>query len=330
MAQAIAYKNLGVAVEGSYGASVALATFPPIKSFSMNLDRNFTLKEDTSASALGYDRAAYVKDVYEGSLDINVDPISIRHWLKLGLGIPGAGITVGAGFVPGGGGTAMGFIPTNTGTLPSYRIDKDENTGVQSYFGVVAKSMDFKSSGEFVESTLNLTAKTSAAGTSMGSLIGVTINPFVFAESHIYYGATATGCTTEVLVEDWSFTYDMQAEVSHLSGDRNAARIDAMIPKLSGTWTRFYDDTTFGTNVTSESEKALRIEIRGSQTYSGTTPYALNFYFPRVRFAKTERPYEAGGFIKETVTFEGMYDANAAYLLRAVLHNGMSMGITLV
>jgi hypothetical protein len=323
MAQAIAYKNLGVAVESSYGASIALATYLPVKSFSMNLDPNFTLKEDTSSSALGYDRAAYLRSVYEGSVDFNVDPASVRYWLKLGLGVPGTGITIGTGFIPGGGATAMGFIQSNTGVLPSFRLDKDENTAVSAYLGVISKSMEIKSSGDFVEGTLNLAAKTSFAGTTL-SPTGVTLNPLVFAESKVYYGATITGCTTAVDVEEWSFTYDTQAEVSHLSGSRDANRVDPKIPKVSGTWTRFYDDTNFGTFVENGTEKALRIEIVSSQLYSGTSAYRLNFYFPRVRFAKTERPYEAGNFIKETVTFEGMYDVNVGYLMRAVLHNGIA------
>jgi len=323
MAQAIAYKNLGVAVEGSYGASIALATYLPVKSFSMNLDPNFTLKEDTSTTALGYDRAAYLRSVYDGSVDFNVDPVSIRYWLKLGMGIPGSGITIGAALSPDNGATAMGFIQNNTGVLPSYRIDKDEATAVSAYLGVISKSMEIKSSGDFVEGTLNLSAKTAFAGTTL-SPTGVTVNPLVFAESKVYYGATVTGCTTAIDVEDWSFTYDTQAEVTHLSGSRDASRVDPKIPKVSGSWTRFYDDTNFGSYVGAGTERALRIEIVSSQTYSGTSPYRLNFYFPRVRFSKTERPYEAGSFIKETVTFEGMYDINAGYLMRAVLHNGLN------
>jgi hypothetical protein len=325
MAQAIAYKNLGVAVESSYGASIALATYLPVKSFSMSLDPNFTLKEDTTASALGYDRSAYLRNVYDGSVDFNVDPISVKYWLKLGFGIPGTGVTVGTGFIPGGGATAIGFLPQNTGVLPSYRLDKDENTAVAAFLGIISKSMEIKSSGDFVEGSLTLSAKEQFTGTTL-SPTGLTINPLAFAESKVYYGATITGCTTAVDVEDWSFTYDTQAEVSYLSGNRNANRVDAKIPKLSGSWTRFYDDTNFDTFVTNQSNRAIRIEIVSAQAYSGTSAYRLNFYFPNVRISKSERPYEAGGFIKETVTFEGFYDSIVGYMARAVLHNGQSIG----
>jgi hypothetical protein len=128
-----------------------------------------------------------LRSVYEGSVDFNVDPASVRYWLKLGLGVPGTGITIGTGFIPGGGATAMGFIQSNTGVLPSFRLDKDENTAVSAYLGVISKSMEIKSSGDFVEGTLNLAAKTSFAGTTL-SPTGVTLNPLVFAESKVYYG----------------------------------------------------------------------------------------------------------------------------------------------
>lgn len=320
MAQALAYKNLAIGVEGSYGASIATSDYASVRSFNLNLDPTYQTKTDTTSSSKGFERSAYLRDMLEGEVGFNVGPLESRFWFRLALG---GGVTISDAAVPGGGATAMYFPQNTDGVLETYRIDKDMDTATKGYLGVAPQSLDITSSGDFIEGTVNITGKSEFTSTTF-TPTGVTVNPFVFAESHIYYGATVTGCTNEVYVDSWSTTYDLQTEQSHQSGNRQARRVDPNIPLCTGEWERFYDDTNFDDFIDNETAKALKIDIVGSQTYSGSSPYRLEIYIPKVKITTKPKTYEASTMIKETVTWEATYDSEVGYMFRPYLYNGLA------
>ena len=322
MAQAIAYKNVALATEASYGTSLPISDYAPVKSIDLNVDPNFQLKEDTSTSVKGYDRSAYLRNVIEGSIDFNVDPESVHHWLELGMGV-GATLQGGAA-LPISGATAVTYPQNEDGVQLTYRIDIDRNTATEGFLGVAAQSLELTSSGDFVEGTLNVTAKEKFSSTTF-TPTGLTLNPFVFAESALYVGGSIGGASTEISVDEWTMTYDLQSETAFQSGSRAAKRVDPKVPMLTGSFTRFFDDTNYDTYVTNGTDRAFVVELTGSNTYSGTSPYKLAFYIPKARCTVSTKTYEAAGYVKETVEFTGVYDPGIAYLWKPVLWNGATV-----
>lgn len=320
MAHQTIYKNVGLANETSYGASIApTASRIRVTSVGLNLNPNKEVVEDTVTSVKGRDRIVNLRNSIEGSIEGFGTPRNLHHMFELVNGQVGSSVALL-------GGTNVGIVMTynqnTSGSMLTKSLVLDRNNSQELFNGVAGRKLTLSFSDGLLEYSLDATAKTRASGPAVtDNVAGETIKPFNFADFTVYIQAGSTFVTAEALtlkVSECEITYDNDHEVSFLSGNANADRIDPKIPTLEGKLKIFHEGSSWTAATFGASEFWMRLEgvlpTGSGQINVGNTPYLLRIDMPRTQLMTNERNYEQNELSIEEIAFNGLLNLGASYL----------------
>lgn len=317
------YKNIIFRDETTWGTSVAGTTRTlQIVSSSLNANPNKTLVEDTRTSNKGRDRMVRLKNEIDGDIVAYSSPEVLNFMFETVNGSAGTTSAVGTSAI------LITYNQNTDGNMTSVTLVEDRNNSQEVFYGVRGKKLAMKASDGLVESTLTVMAKTRGAGATLANLVGETVKPLVFADMVITMGLPGYTQVSTLLCEDWSLEYDNGLEKTFLSGDRNAARMDQMVPMVSGQFTIFHEGSSYLNPTYGSSEVYIRIEgIYDSSEglIAGVTPYYLRIDIPRAEITLNERNFEQGALAKEVISFTAMFDQGTSTLWKPQLTTGFDI-----
>jgi len=312
MANLLAYKDLGIETESSFGASTAgTATRLHVASVGIELNPNKELVEDTSGTPKGRDRIVARRNDIEGDITGFGTPRSLHHMFELALGEAGSSVALGTAAI-------ITYNQNTSGSMISKTINVDRNNSQEKFSGVRGKSLELTASDDLLEFTTSVLAQARANGVALpDNVVGETVLPFTFSDitATIHQGATYGAEGVELKLNEWNLTYDNGLEGTHQSGSKAISRSDPSIPTVEGSMTIFHEgaswvDATYGC-----SEFYVRFEATlpsCAGLIDGVTPYLLRIDTPRVQLSTNTRNYEQAALQVEEIKFMGMFDNSAA------------------
>ncbi len=322
MAQQVIYKNVGIADEATWGVSLSVTRYLPIKSSTVERVVNKTLVSDTTATNKGMDRITLLKNEIGGDINAFGSPKILHNFLKWVNGGPGVTSAIGTSAIQ------ITYNQATNENFNSFEMVQDRNNAQETFVGLRGTKLQLKASDNILDATLSVFGKQRLTGVSVVDRVGETFKPLTFADMTITLaGATYQNAVT-LLSSEWTLEYNNNMERTHLSGDETAARLDAKVPTLTGTIKIFhvgnsYVDATYGL-----SDFYLRFEgIPDSSTglIAGVTPTYLRIDIPRVEITKNTRNYEADKLAVETLTFDAMFDPGISALWKPQLVTGFDI-----
>ncbi len=302
------YKDLGVATEAVFGTSLAMTTRFHVKTFSMGLDQNKELVEDTITSSRGRDRLVRRKNVIEGDIAGYGSPRSLHEMLELVNGSEGT--TTGVSLM------TITYGQNVNGTMMSKSVFIDRNNSQEAFNGVWATSLEISGKDDLIEWTMSGGAKTQGVGVGssiMDNVIGETVHPYNFSDITvtIHKGSTYGAQPVTHKVSEWSIKYDNGQEATHLSGNADVARVDPKIPMVDGKFSIFHEGSSWVSATYGASEFYIRfagtLPSQGG-LIGGLTPYLLTIDVPRSQLKTNVRNYEQNAFAVEEIEYVGMMD----------------------
>lgn len=319
MAQQVIYKNIALGEEATWGTSVAVSRYMQIVSSGLNANPNKTIVEDTRTSPRGRDRIVRLKNEIGGDIVANASPKVLHNMFELVTGSHGATSAVGTSAIN------IAYNVNTTGDYLSYTMVHDRNNTQEAFYGVRANSLRLEFSDNLLQATLGTMARYRGIGPSVVDVVGETVKPYIFADMTVSIGRPGYATPVTVPVASFNAEYNNGMERTHLSGSRDASRMDAMVPTLTGSFEVFHEGNSWVSAVYGCSEFYMRIEAStdtcGGQI-AGVTPYYLRLDLPRVELSTTTRTYEQAGFAMETIEFIGLYDQGTSSLFKPSLTVG--------
>lgn len=313
---ALANKNIGIAKEPTYASETAPTYYPRVTNMGAMADLNTRMVDDTAGTRKGYANAVNLNEDASGDVGGYVYSDDIGTWLLGAMGeVESSSVT--AGYV-------HTFSQIASGELPSFTVAVDREVEVVRLLGARIGSLEFTAENDIVEFTVNLSASSEETGASAFSPSSdEDLLPFTFSQATIKFGdtlAAASGAAATPM-DAWSFNYDNDLEKRWQSGSAGATRDDAKIAGLTGSFTKFYEDTNFNTWRESSTVKSCIIELEGADFDSGPHKHKLILEIPRIRIMSSERPYEAGNLVVESSEWSALYDSSEGYLFKATVYN---------
>lgn len=309
-------KNIGLGRENTWGSAGTINKYPRVRSLGMNFDMGTKIVDDTANTAKGFSKAVNLAKTVEGDISFYVYPDDIGLWLASVLGIPSVGVEAGETVV-------FNHLFEQGNTKPFYTIVADKDVEVDRFLGVKGLSLKLNAANDIIEGVLTAQAKDKDTGSIYVPSV-TEIDPFTFDQAAFGVGSDIAGAIAALAsgtpMDEWELTYDLQSERRFQSGSKLASRIDAKIPRLSGSFKLFYDANSWENNLINETEKAFALQVTGG-AIGNASNYKLLFKVPRIQAMSNERPYEAGNLIVETVNWEALYDTVSGYMLQAILTN---------
>ena len=292
-------KNIGAGRENDWGDAVGASRYPRVRNFGINFNMGTKVVDDTPNTSKGFS---------------NLD--DLRVWLSMVLGIPSVGSPEANVYT---------HLFEQGNTIPFYTFLADKGVLVDRIVGAMGASLKLNAANDITEGVLSVIGKDKETGRAYTPSV-TEIDPFTFDQVNLGVGddiaAALSDLATPTLMDEWELTYSPEIERRFQSGAKTASRIDPKIAKLSGPFKIFYDANTWEQNLINETEQALAIQLKNTDTLIGLANYyTLMLKIPRVQAMTNERPYEAGNLIVETVNWEAMYDTVTAYMLQALLTN---------
>lgn len=323
------YKNIAYNKQTGFGISIGVGSvYLPVINFAPNKDVEATPVSETTNTPKGLRRAVNIKDTIEGNATWNVDMINVGYWTGLGFG---GGVTVAA---VGTSASAYTFFQSSNCQLTSARFDVDKAGSIEAYQDIFATEYTLSASDGLIEGSVTVTGSRQIAGATFTPTITDT-RVLTFANAQWYYGNTigSAGATIEVPVTDWSLTYRSGGEGKFQSGANYITRQDLNYASLEINMTRFFDGSSGALvardNVyVEDGERGMRLVLTSDSdnTIVGSTPYVMTFGIPKVKLMTSERTYNAGEQVVETITGQGLVDDTSGAICEPVLitRNGLT------
>ena len=314
---ALVVKNIGIANESTWGTAVSPTSYPRVRSVGLDASYNKSLVDDTAGTRKGFGRVVNLGHQVEGEISTYAYSDDMGWWLK---GVLGGTVTSQA--------NANGYNHVFTqpavasSELPAFTLVTDKAQEVVRWYGARFGSLRLAGANDIVEATIGVMAKDEDTGSGYTVTSDQDLDPFTFAQVTVKIGDTlaAASGASATPVDSWELEFDNQLQSRFQSGSASLARLDPLIATCRGTFTKFYEDTNFNTWFKNDTEKAMIITATGAQI-GGSDYHTLEILLPRVAFMTSERPYEAGSLIVETVTWEALYDTDVEYMIQASLDN---------
>lgn len=312
------YKDIGIETESSYGASTAgTAVRLKVRTADIALNPNKELVEDTTVGVRGRDRMTSLRNSVEGTITTYATPRNLHHMLEMTLGSLGSS-------APLGGSNALAAVITysqnTSGSWISKTVNKDYNNSQERFSGVVGTQLEMSFSDALIELSMDTLGQQRLTGISMAGLVGETVKPFSFSDVQVYVarGNSAQGLTS-IKVEEFTLTYQNGIEGTYLSGNDNIARVDPLIPAVTGSFTFFHESDSYRTATFGCSEYFVRLEATLPDCHgniTGGTPIFLRIDIPRAEFTTNTVAYEQATLAKEQVEFTGMVETGVSYMMQ--------------
>ncbi len=314
---ALVVKNIGIGVESVWGTAVAPSSYPRIRSVGLNASYNKKLVDDTAGTRKGFGRTVNLSHLVEGDLSTYAYSDDMGWWLR---GVLGGDVTTTA--LSNGYNHIFEQQAVASGALPSYTIVADKGVETVRWYGARIGSLKLSAANDIVETTVGISAVDEDTTTTYTVSSDQDLDPFTFNQVTIKMGATlaAASGATAVPLDSWEFNYDNQLQTRFQSGSAGASRIDPLIAMCNGSFTKFYEGTDFNSWFKADTERAVIIQATGG-LIGGSDYHRLTISLPRVSFMTSERPYEAGNLIVESVTWEALYDTVLEYMVQVSLDN---------
>lgn len=323
MAAQVIYKNIGIENEATWGASVAgNARVLTIVSSSLNSNPNKELVEETNTSPKGRNRITIGRNEIDGDIMGYASPKLLHNMLEWVSGSAGVSSATGSSAL------TMTYNQNTDNTFVSRTVTQDRNQSQEKFSGLRASKFNLTFSDGLAEITTTLIGKARATGISLSDITGETIKPFEFADFTVQVGNAALANPTTVAVSNFELTYSNGLERAHLSGSRDASRIDGGVASLEGSFEIFHEGTSFVSPVYGCSELYIRLEATTVSCHgqiAGVTPYYMRINIPRSSFTTNERNYEQASMAKETINFVAMFDPGTSALWTPSLVAGLDI-----
>lgn len=329
MANSLAYKDILVTPEATWGAS--LAGIPDrlhIRTSTLNLDVEKQLVEETTGTPKGRNRIISIKNTLEGEITGYLSPRNAHHVFEWVNGVLGSYATMGDS------GSLVTYNQDVGGSLISKSVTIDRNNSQERFNGVRAKSLELTAADSITEFTLSAIARSKGLGASIDEstalTIGETVKPATFADWTIQINAGSTIGTAPItlLAKEWNIKYDNGLETAHLSGSATPARSDPKVPTIEGSYSIFHDGSSWVSATHGSSEFALRFQAtlpseRG--LIAGVTPFMIRIDIPKVQLSTNTRQYGQGELVMEETNFMAMFDTGISALWRVQITAGQSI-----
>lgn len=321
----VIYKDIAIANETGYGASVLPNRRLHVISANLNHNPNKELIEDTPNTIKGRLKIKRIRNENEGDLNMYASPLNLHHAFELALGATGTGATIGASPYA----LSMTYNQNNGEPWLSKSILKDYSMYQEKFSGVVADSLTMEFNDNLMELTLNTHARIFEGniGLSLADNVGETIKPYNFSDMHVYVANNLANTNpVEVFVNNFSLEYNNGQERSYLSGSRDARRTDQNIPTLEVSFTQFQEGASWVNAFVGCSEFYIRIEGQLTSCdglINGVTPYFLRMDIPRAEYAENTRNYEQAERAMEEIKLMAVVQPT-----RGLIEPTMVMGIT--
>lgn len=323
------YKNIAYNKQTGFGLSIGVGSvYLPVITFGGNKDVEATPINETTNTPKGLRRAVNIKDTIAGAATFNPDFVNIGYWTALGWG--GGVSSVGVGTSA----TAYTFFQSSNCQLTSARFDVDKAGSLEAYQDMFATEISLTGSNGLLEGSITMSGSRQIAGATFTPTV-IDTRVMTFANAKWYYGDSVgvAGATMEIPVTDWTLTYRTGGEGKFQSGANYITRQDLNYASLEFSLNRFFDGSSAGLvtrdNVYLEDrERGMKLVLTSDSdsVVAGTTPFMMTFDIPKAKLMTSERTYNAGEQVIETVAGQGLVDDTTGAICEPVLitRNGLT------
>jgi len=312
-----ALNHLAFKEETTFGTAVTPDIAYPIESEDLRVEGGIGSHGPVQANRASAIKPFAARKSYPGTINTFIYPEEFG-WLLKGLFGSVSSTSVDSGVYQ------HTFSITN-GSLPSFTIEKYSQNVTERFAGVRISAMEFNfRNDEEVTVAIDVQGKTRDTDTAI-SPSWPTVGPFVAVDTSVKMASdksSLSGATADSDIQDLTLRIDNNLEVLYgLDGSQDPARIETHRLAVSGSFNKYFSDTTELDAFLNRTQKALGIYLSG-ETITGGYTYDLQFELADIRFTSVAIPTGVDDIIVATCEFTGFYDTNESEVIEAILQNG--------